>query len=605
VVIGTAGHIDHGKTSLVQALTGRNTDRLPEERRRGISIDLGYAQLSLAGERSASIVDVPGHERFVRHMVAGASGIDAYLLVVACDDGVMRQTREHLRILDLLGIDRGVCALTKRDAVDDETAEFARMEVEELLDGRVVEIVETSARTGLGLDQVRAALARLTVGSAAPSREDRARLWVDRTFSLPGAGTIATGTLWSGTIAARDRLAAMPGGHEARVRSVQVHDRDVEVAHAGSRVAVALTGVTPRQLPRGTLLCPPGAFPLSYRLDVALSGVERDQRAFPVTVHHGTAEHLARLVVAGPGYGQLRLSARVSAMRGDRIVLRHNDETLGGGVVVDPSPPHRVDLERIRRFAEGSPEEVLETMLDASLEPMAEEDLLRRGLLTWEELRESLASAVHLDGRYVTRRRFEDLSARVLERLATRAEEFPLDPGIAAEEVGPPGRWRDAFLASLPVERRGSRVYAAGVVPRIGEYRRVAERLVQRLEAAGLAPLALQPESGLPDAEFRALARELERSGQAVFVRPDLAMAPEAYEKVRTALVDACRAEVRVSLGAYRDLLGISRKLAEALLKHFDASGLTRRIGDDRVLRRANRGAERLEPIHVDGIQDG
>ena len=255
LTVGTAGHIDHGKTWLVRALTGKDTDRLPEEQRRGISIDLGYAPLELADGRRLSVIDVPGHERFVRTMVAGATGIDLFLLVVDAGEGARPQTHEHLAILRLLGIERGVVALTKVDAVDDEAVELAEEEARELVPG--ADVVRVSAKTGEGLDELRDALGRVADG-VEHARADRAtRLYVDRAFSLPGFGTVATGTLWSGSIAPGAQLRLEPSGRDVRVRSVQVHDRDVELAEPGQRVAVSLPGVERGDVGRGEALVEP------------------------------------------------------------------------------------------------------------------------------------------------------------------------------------------------------------------------------------------------------------------------------------------------------------------------------------------------------------
>src|SRR5258707_6523789 len=313
LTVGTAGHIDHGKTTLVEALTGKNTDRLPQERERGISIDLGYAPLELPDGTQLSVVDVPGHERFVHTMVAGATGIDLFLLVIDASEGARPQTHEHLAILRLLGIDRGVVALTKSDLVDDETLDLARAEAEELIPGAPV--VAVSARTGAGLDELRSALAGVA------ERRNRAdaptRLYVDRVFTLRGIGTVATGTLWSGSIGEGDELRAEPGGRTVRVRSVQVHDRPVSRAEAGQRVALALPGVERHELRRGDALVAAGAYATSYRLDVALEAlIEIPSR---VHVHHGTADIVARAVRVGDRHAQLRLAEPVVAARGDRV----------------------------------------------------------------------------------------------------------------------------------------------------------------------------------------------------------------------------------------------------------------------------------------------
>src|SRR5690349_14828103 len=317
LTVGTAGHIDHGKTWLVRALTGRDTDRLPEEQARGISIDLGYAPLELPDGRRLSLVDVPGHERFVRTMVAGASGIDLFLLVIDAAEGARPQTHEHLAILRLLGVKHGVVAVTKADAVDGETLELAVEEARGLVPE--AKVVAVSAKTGTGLDELRAALGEAAVDSERPAWPTR--LFVDRVFTLRGIGTVATGTLWSGRLAEGDELRVEPGGRIVRVRSLQVHDSPVESADAGQRVAVGLPGVERHELRRGDALVEAGSFPLSYRLDVALNELVPVADGARVNVHHGTSHAVAR-VVRADGYAQLRLAAPVVAARGDRLVLR-------------------------------------------------------------------------------------------------------------------------------------------------------------------------------------------------------------------------------------------------------------------------------------------
>ena len=320
LTVGTAGHIDHGKTWLVRALTGKDTDRLPEEQRRGISIDLGYAPLELPDGRQLSVVDVPGHERFVRTMVAGASGIDLFLLVVDAGEGARPQTHEHLAILRLLGVERGVVAVTKADAVDDETLELAVEEARELVPGAAV--VAVSAKTGEGIEELRAALARAADGSERARSDRPTRLFVDRSFSVRGIGTVVTGTLLSGEIGAGDELGLEPSGRRVRVRSVQVHDRDVLRAESGQRVAVSLPGVERADVLRGDALVDPGAYPVSYRLDVALEELGPIRDGARVHAHVGTAQALARVVRVGERWAQLRLAEPVVAARGDRVIPR-------------------------------------------------------------------------------------------------------------------------------------------------------------------------------------------------------------------------------------------------------------------------------------------
>jgi selenocysteine-specific elongation factor len=336
LTVGTAGHIDHGKTALVRALTGRDTDRLPEERERGMSIDLGFAQLDVGGGRLLSLVDVPGHERFVRTMVAGATGVDLFLLVVAADDGVMPQTSEHVAVLSGLGVRDGVVAITKSDVLDPEPA---AAEIRPLV-GETVPIVACSARTGVGIEDVRAALARVAarIGGRGGTGEGPPVLHVDRSFTVRGAGTVVTGTLWQGSVGAGDRVRLLPAGDRVRVRGVQVHDTPVERAGAGQRVAINLAGVGVDEVGRGDVVAGEEsdlrpAWILDAGLD--LGGAEPPAR---VQIHHGTRETPARIVARGDGRWQLRCEQPLIASEGDRFVVRSISPpgTLGGGRVLDP-----------------------------------------------------------------------------------------------------------------------------------------------------------------------------------------------------------------------------------------------------------------------------
>jgi selenocysteine-specific elongation factor len=358
LTLGTAGHIDHGKTALIRALTGTDTDRLPEERARGISIELGYARLALPSGRAVSIVDVPGHERFVRTMVAGATGIDLYLMTVAADDGVMPQTVEHAAVLRALGIEHGVVAVTKSDLADPSPAAAAASEL--LPDSAAV--VPVSARTGAGLDELRTALDDAAAAVSSRSETDGpVRLHVDRVFTIKGAGTVVTGTLWSGAIGRGDALRLLPSGRRARVRGVQVHDEAVERAAAGQRVAVNLTGVAVGEVDRGDVIAGAELAP-TYRIDASLSiDAEHGDR---VQIHHGTRESPARLAWLGGDFWQIRLEQPLMPAAGDRFVVRQiaPPDTVGGGVVLDPQPrrhgPSRDVLARLERLRRGDSTEV-------------------------------------------------------------------------------------------------------------------------------------------------------------------------------------------------------------------------------------------------------
>jgi selenocysteine-specific elongation factor len=487
LTVGTAGHIDHGKTALIAALTGVDTDRLPQEKARGISIELGYAPLVLPSGRRLSVVDVPGHERFVRTMVAGVTGIDLFLLVIACDDGVMPQTREHVAILRMLGLERGVIALTKRDLVDDETAELVRLEAEELLPG--VPGVEVSSRTGAGLDELRRLLDEAAAAAEHRSADGPVRLPVDRSFTLHGIGTVVTGTLWSGTVRAGDRLSLEPGGREVRVRSVEVHDQQVDGAGAGQRVAVALVGVERRQVGRGDTLATPGSLRAGYRLECEVSvladaphGLRRAER---VTVHLATSETPARVAVRGgdeiatgaTGRVQLRLSHPVAARAGDRVILRLTapQTTLAGGLVLDTEPTRS-----------GAP------------------------------------------------------------RPAPAEAPAPA-PAKALSDAG-------------------------------------ADDLERRLAESPFAPPALAASDQAP-AAYLADAGRIVRAGK------DLAFTRAAFEEARAAAVEIATEQGAVTIAQLRDRLGCSRRYAQALLEALDAHGVTRRVGDERILRRRARAA--------------
>jgi selenocysteine-specific elongation factor len=361
LTVGTAGHIDHGKTALVRALTGRDTDRLAEERRRGMSIELGFADLDV-GERRLSLVDVPGHERFVRTMIAGASGIDMFLLVVAADDGPMPQTLEHLAVLRALGVERGVVALTKIDLVDVETRQLAAEAAADLVPG--APLVEVSSQTGEGIEELRVALARVAEATEAkraappnylsPDTGDKSVddldtppeepvLHVDRVFSVAGHGTIVTGTLWSGRIERGQRVTLLPEEHEARIRSIEVHDRPLEVVESHQRVALNLAGLDRDEVHRGDVVTARAAgVKVTYRLDVdLLAGAETILAEPRAQVHLGTRDSAARIVELGESAAQLRLERPLLARAGDRFAVRRiaPPDTLGGGIVRDPAPP--------------------------------------------------------------------------------------------------------------------------------------------------------------------------------------------------------------------------------------------------------------------------
>jgi selenocysteine-specific elongation factor len=556
LTVGTAGHIDHGKTTLVRALTGKDTDRLPEERRRGISIDLGYAPLDLPDGRRLSLVDVPGHERFVRTMVAGASGIDLFLLVIDAGEGARPQTHEHLAVLRLLGVERGVVAVTKADLVDEETLELALEEARELVPE--AEAVAVSGATGEGLDELRGAIGRAADLVFQKHKVDGpARLPVDRVFTLRGIGTVATGTLWSGTIGEGDVLRAEPSGVEVRVRSVQVHDEPVARAEAGRRVAVSLPGLERTRLARGETLVAAGAFRPSYRLDVVLEELAPVADGARVTVHHGTAETPARVVRAGDAWAQLRLARRLVAARGDRVVLRAGT-TVGGGRVLDPLPPRHADPARFERIERGD----LAATIHAPVRAAELAHLHDGDLAGVERAGDWLFSPAWLDELRTT------LDARI-------EAADPLDPGVE-----PPSEpWARDVVPLLGLERRGSRLYRPGGAPSLG---------AREAEAAELEAVLAAAEPAAVKVDDRELARHLEAAGRLVRLGDGYGVRTTAYERAVELVRAECGQTGTIALARFRDLAGVGRRDAQLLLERMDADGLTRRVGDARVLRRSS-----------------
>lgn len=585
LVIGTAGHVDHGKTALVKALTGRDTDRLPEEKSRGISIELGFAPLVLPSGRIVSLVDVPGHERFVRHMVAGASGIDGYLLCVAADDGVMPQTREHVDVLRLLGVHRGVVAVTKSDLIEPELAEE---EVRELL-GEGPEIVPVSAVRGEGVGDLMAALDRLASVLQRRTAEGRPRLFVDRSFTIAGAGTVVTGTLWGGAIAVGERVRLIPGDVEARVRGVQVHDRPAEEA-LGGRVALNLAGVERADVERGACVVrADDDWAPSERADVAVDwlsdagGRLRTRRRLQAFL--GTSEVPVTCVLlagdeippAGRGYAQLRFEGSLPVEDGDRIVLRSAERrTVGGATVIDARPARHGkgagQVDRLRVLERGDPEEVAALRLrEAGGEGLP----AGRGHV-------AVAGGVVLGDRVVDSAVVEKGREAIVA--AVGAGGAPLAQVVAECGLGPAAA--DAVIQAMidagVVARDGTRL-----VPPGQEKDSESESVAGMLGESGLRPpglIDLGERSGLDERRLTRLLVALRDEGRVVRAGDlwfDAAAAAEAREHAAQALAGG-----PLGLGELRDLWGVGRRHAIALAAHLDESGLTRRQGDVRVLRR-------------------
>ena len=606
LTIGTAGHVDHGKTTLVRYMTGTDTDRLEEEHRRGISIVPGYAELALPGGRRVSLVDVPGHERFVKNMVAGATGVDAFLLVVAADDGVMPQTREHLDVLRVLGVDRGVVALTKIDAVDEEIAALAELDVEELLESSDLDvpILPVSGVTGEGVDGLLRALDKLAVGASA-KREggSLARLPVDRAFVLKGIGVVVTGTLWSGELRPGDTLFSA-SGLRPRVRGIQNHGHPAEIAFAGARTALDLVGVEASEMnPGEVLLSRP--VPETRSLDVRirlLEGARPLRRGAQVRLHHGTRAtnvrvRLLDLEELGPGedaLARLSLQDPLVVVSGDRFILRSSSPqvTVGGGTILDPAPTgRRPEPGWLEALESGDLARSVPLALSRSPhEGMTADELSLAVSASPEEVRaavEKLPEVLELGDFYAPGEEVRAARKRLVKDLKRRMRERPESPELTVAEArtstGLYPRLADALLGSLDgreIRITGSGVRLPGADETSPEVEREALATLETLRQAGVEPPVSEATPGI---------RLLLRRGDAVRLGEKLFAAGDTAESVLEKIKDVCRSEGEISLAGFRDLLGTSRRYAQAWLEYSDAAGVTSRTGDVRVLTRRHR----------------
>jgi selenocysteine-specific elongation factor len=633
IVMGTAGHVDHGKTALIKRLTGVDTDRLKEEKKRGITIELGFASLTLPGGRSLGVVDVPGHERFVRHMVAGAVGIDLVVLVIAADEGVMPQTREHLQICTLLGIRKGFVALTKIDMVDDEWLTLIREDVREFLRGTFLEeapVVPVSSLTGDGFPELLQTIEQAAgeVGEAADV--GLFRLPVDRVFTMKGFGTVVTGTLISGKVTAGQEVEVSPVGLRARVRGIQVHNRPVETAEAGQRTAVNLQGMEKAAIERGYALAGPDTLVPSQRLDVVyrhLAGVGRKiKNRTLVRLHTGTSEVMARLILldrdelepGGEGYAQLVLESPLAAVAGDRFVVRSYSPmtTIGGGVIVDPLPAkHKRSAEAVlqefRRLSGGPETERVATVLArAGMGGITESRLIVRTGIRGKELRRilegmfSAKEALLVDRdemRVLSHPVYGDLQANILQELQSYHERFPLKEGLSREELRTmlglgEGVGQKIFgMALRELEKRGELVAEKEIIRLTGhrvqlkeEMGNLREALSAVYRAGGLAPpTAREVLERFPDRkkEITSLIQVMTREGDLVRISEDLHFHRDALARLREDYRQYLLREVQATPAGFRELTGLSRKFIIPLMEYFDMTRLTMRAGDHRILR--------------------
>lgn len=626
IIVGTAGHVDHGKTELTARLTGINTDRLPEEKKRGMTIELGFVPLDLDNGLRLGLIDVPGHERFVKNMLAGAAGMDMVMLVVAADEGVMPQTVEHMNIINLLEIDKGVVVITKCDLVDEEWLELIREQVQELISPTCLKdapIVACSAVTGEGIEELRQVLQNIASQVQPKTASGHCRLPIDRVFSKVGFGTVVTGTLWMGTLKSGDSVQIWPAGREARIRSLQVHGQAVDTAVAGQRTAVNLSGVEQEEAPRGGWLAAPGLLRESYRLDVSLRLLP-DARPLPqrcrVRVHHGTAEALARVSLLDreelqPGescYCQLVLEEPLPPLRGDRLILRSYSPmyTIGGATVLDANPPrhkrYREDV--LAEMALKSQADAGSALLDVlagekapvNLKTLAKDaqcPVNEVEVLVKELLQEGRIFLLNIDEEafYLSPAKEEELMGAVLRSTARYHEKYPLRSGLPLAEVR--SRFCDKF-SQKQVNALVSHWESQGLLKQSSaavsipsfqpQPSKEQQAWLDRLAAAYAEHLFDPPEWAdllssmkIPAGEAGELFQWLQEHGQIQKIG-ELIFCGKALAEAESRLRGIAGAE-GFTLAQARDVLGSSRKFVLPLLEAMDMARITSRVEDRRV----------------------
>ncbi len=627
IVIGTAGHIDHGKTALVKALTGIDADRLEEEKRRGITIDIGFAHLELAppgGETlRVGFVDVPGHERFVRNMLAGVGGIDLVLLVIAADESIKPQTREHFDICRLLSVRRGITVLTKSDLVDRETLDVVRMEVEEFLHDSFLDpahspIVAVSALTGAGLEELKQALVSVAGEVSAKDSSALARLPIDRVFTMKGFGAVVTGTLVSGTIRKEDELEVFPAGHRVRVRGVQVHGQPAEQAIAGQRTALNLAGVTKQELARGMVLAPPSTFRPTSRIDVLLSLLPlarplKDRAR--VHLHAQTFETIATVALLGKkqvspeesALAKVRLADTTLLLPGDRFIMRQFSPiiTIGGGVVLDTSPVARMPGHEafLKVLAGGNAESILRTRIARrDHNGIVLPELIAETGWTRQVIEANLAGAIRqglvirLGERLVHAPALDGLKLVTMNTVAKFHQENPLVAGIGKEElrdqVQAPPDVLAAVLERLVREKKleiaGEAVHLCGRGVVMKDEEAESKKIIENAFAlAGLkAPALNDVLTGLRVDKTRAqkIVTLLLRDKVLVKISEDLVFHRDALGELRKRLSSEKAKSPKIDVAHFKDLAGVSRKYAIPLLEYLDREHVTRRVGNDRII---------------------
>ena len=615
-VIGTAGHVDHGKSTLVTAMTGIDPDTLDEEKQRGMTIDLGFAWVTLPSNREVSIVDVPGHERFIKNMLAGVGGVDLALLIVAADESVMPQTKEHLAILDLLGVERALVVITKKDLVDADTLELVELEVEDVLKRTTLEgslAVRVSATTGEGIPELLTAVDAALDDSLRRRDLGRPRLAIDRSFTITGFGTVVTGTLIDGTLAVGQEVEVVPSGTRSRIRGLQSHQQKIELAEPGNRVAVNLSGVATNDVSRGEVVTTPGWLRPTRAVDVRLrllpEAPHNVRHNYPVTFYAYASETPAtvrlldsdELAAGEEGWAQIYLHKPVALARGDRFVIRSPDTTLGGGYVIDVDAGrhrrnHPSTIERLERLAEGSPTAQLLSALEAK-EPSNVTELARKANISDDEALDlahqavdegsvvAMGAELSMGSQLFTFAGWTRLSAKAQASLASYHAQNPLRAGMTREELrsrlGVTGKLANLVLSTLA--RLGTLMDETGVLRLPDHSVAVSEQqqaemdeFVARLESDSFStePPKISPE----------LLALLTEQARVVRAGDGVMFDAATWGRLQAQVVGHLRAHGKVTVAEVRDMQGTSRRYALAVLEHLDDLKITRRQGDERFL---------------------
>lgn len=631
IIIGTAGHIDHGKTTLIRALTGRNTDRLKEEQNRGISIELGFTYFDLPSGKRAGIVDVPGHEKFIKNMLAGVIGMDIVILVIAADEGVMPQTKEHLSILQLLGIKSGFIVLTKTDLVEDEWLELVKDDVMTTVKGTFLEgtpIISVSSTKGIGIEKVINTIDTLAEEIEERDEEGRPRLPVDRVFTIPGFGTVVTGTLISGTFNVGDEVQVFPGNKKSRIRSLQVHDEDTNIAYAGQRVAMNLAGFKKQDVSRGDVIAPVNSMKSTMMLDAKVKILEDIPKIIEnrsrLRLYIGTKEVLFRIVLldkdymtpGDTGYAQFRLEEPIVAKRGDKFILRFYSPmfTIGGGEVLEPNPAKKKrfeesSIEELKIKETGQFKDILERIiLDKSKEFPTIKDISTHTVMSEEEIikeveklecENKVSCISQSKDLYVIHNKYiEELRYEIEKLLQNFHNTKPLKAGISKEEI------KSKFFRNakpkivdnlFSILAKSGNIVQKNDIVYMKDFKIIyTEKQIEILEiisALFKERRFIPPKLGeiieeikYDEKDVSQVFESLVDSGEIIKINEDMYLLKDTYNQALNLLMDYLHENETITVSQYRDLLNTNRKNSIILLEYFDQNKVTERVGDTRVI---------------------